>query len=253
MILKYFLCGKDNYGILLHEPQSKITISIDAPGFTEIEEQLLQNNWTLDAILLTHAHSDHLSAIYRLSQKYSFSIYASPLEDWPFPFPFKPLINNDSFFIENTQVIAIETPGHTKGSLSFYLPIEKFLFVGDTLFSLGCGKVEGAAYEVMLHSLKKIKSLDDDVTIFCGHDYSLINCRFALTLEPKNLLLQKKKKEIEEFQKRYQITPPSNLFFEKQTNPFLRWENINLRKKLYLEKASDLEVFTTLRRMKDFF
>lgn len=150
-------------------------------------------------------------------------------------------------------ILALSTPGHTLGALSYYLPEDGLLFAGDTLFSLGCGRLFEGTPSQMLSSLKKLRQLPDETLLYCGHEYTKANALFSLIIDPHNQKLHQRIEEVFLLRAKNAMTLPVTLGQEKATNPFLRWDDRALRKNLALEKETDEEVFAEIRRRKDHF
>jgi hydroxyacylglutathione hydrolase len=147
----------------------------------------------------------------------------------------------------------IDTPGHTVGHIAWHFADDKVAFVGDTLFALGCGRVFEGSFEEMWSSLKKLKGLPPDTAVYCGHEYTQSNARFARTIEPENEALERRAKEVEAMRARGEPTLPTTIGIELETNPFLRPDSPEIRARLGMEEASDAEVFAEIRRRKDSF
>jgi hydroxyacylglutathione hydrolase len=163
------------------------------------------------------------------------------------------LEDNQEFKIGNLNFVTLFIPGHTKGHIAFYLKEEKVIFTGDTLFSLGCGRVFEGTNKQMLNSLKRIKSLPENTKIYCGHEYTQKNLEFCIKFNPDNKYLIMKKESISEKIKNRKPTLPSTVADEIKTNIFLRYDDPEVKKGLNLNEASDLEIFSKLRDLKDNF
>ena len=161
--------------------------------------------------------------------------------------------DGDTFDFAGRSVHVITTPGHTSGHICFYIPDEGLLFAGDTLFALGCGRLFEGSPADMHGSLTRLAELLDDTRVYCGHEYTQSNARFAISVDPDNETLAKRMKEISDLRSKRLPTLPTTIDFEKRTNPFMRTGDPAIRKQLGMETASDLEVFTELRRRKDSF
>jgi hydroxyacylglutathione hydrolase len=148
-------------------------------------------------------------------------------------------------------VRVLEVPAHTRGAIAFV--IGKAVFTGDTMFALGCGRLFEGTPEMMLHSLSKIAALPDDTAVYCGHEYTLSNGKFAITLEPSNAALQQRLKDVEAARASERPTVPSTIRLEKQTNPFLRTQSAEIRASIGMVHADDVAVFAEIRRRKDSF
>ncbi len=155
------------------------------------------------------------------------------------------------FGSETVEVIS--TPGHTAGHVSYYFPRSKVAFTADTLFALGCGRLLESPAAVMYESLKKLAALPADTTVYCGHEYTLANARFALTIDPDNAALQARARKIEALRAQDRPTLPTTIGEELATNPFLRWGDPAIRRNLGMENAPDAEVFAEIRKRKDNF
>ena len=159
----------------------------------------------------------------------------------------------DTIGFGNDDCQVIETPGHTAGHVSYYLPQSGVVFAADTLFALGCGRLLECPPPVMYESLKKLSDLPPDTAVYCGHEYTLANARFALTIDPGNKVLQERAKKVEALRADGKPTLPTTIGEELATNPFLRWADPAIRKGLGMEQASSDEVFAEIRRRKDNF
>ncbi|PIA29680.1 hypothetical protein AQUCO_05800058v1 [Aquilegia coerulea] len=150
------------------------------------------------------------------------------------------------------EVLVMETPGHTRGHVSYYFPGCGAIFTGDTLFSLSCGKLFEGTPEQMLSSLQKIVSLPDDTNVYCGHEYTLSNSKFALSLEPKNVALQSYAAHVAQLRSKGLPTVPTTLKTEKSCNPFLRTSSLEIRQALDIaDTADDAETLGAIRKAKD--
>jgi hydroxyacylglutathione hydrolase len=159
----------------------------------------------------------------------------------------------DRFSLGEETVEVIFTPGHTAGHVSYYFPQSGVVFTADTLFALGCGRLFEAPAAVMFESLKKLAALPADTKVYCGHEYTLSNARFALTVDPTNSALKERATRIEKLRAADKPTLPTTIGEELSTNPFLRWHDPAIRRHLGMEKASDAEVFAEIRKRKDVF
>src|SRR6266404_2379056 len=213
-----FLCLKDNYGVLLHDPASGATAAIDAPEAAPIETALKTTGWPLSDILVTHHHADHTGGIAELKQRHRCRVVAPHGETARIPLVDATVRENDEVQVGSLRGRVLETPGHTAGHISYVFPADKLAFVGDTLFSIGCGRVIEGTPEMMWQSLLKLRALPDDTRIFCGHEYTQANIRFAKTIEPANAALLARDKKVEMLRAVRQPTIPSTLGEEKAAN-----------------------------------
>jgi hydroxyacylglutathione hydrolase len=246
-----FACLADNYGYLLHDPDTGLTASIDSPDAEAIERELAGQGWTLDYILNTHHHADHAGGNLRLKARTGCSIVGARADAGRIPGIDVMVGEGDSFALGKHDARIIETPGHTRAHVCYLFEADRAAFVGDTLFSMGCGRLfEGTPGE-MWTSLQKVMQLPDETRIYCAHEYTQSNGHFALSLEPDNPALLARLREVVRLRAANQPSVPSTLGTEKATNPFLRPASPELRARLGMPTASDVEVFAETRRRKD--
>ncbi|WP_455477035.1 hydroxyacylglutathione hydrolase [Bartonella sp. B41] len=253
MLIEQFICREDNFGVLIHDEKSGYTAAIDAPESKAIHNALKRHDWTLETIFVTHHHNDHVEALMELKKIYNTVIIGPEAEKKKIPYLDKTLQPDESLFFGTHPLIALSTPGHTLGALSYYFTQEKLLFAGDTIFSLGCGRLFEGTPKLMLNSLKKIRQLPDETLLYCGHEYTKNNALFALTIDPHNKKLHKRAEDVFLLRAKNAMTLPVTLGQEKATNPFLRWDDIMLRKNLKMEQNTDEEIFAEIRKRKDIF
>jgi hydroxyacylglutathione hydrolase len=246
-----FMCRSDNFGVLLHEPESGSTASIDAPEEAPILAALDETGWRLTHILTTHHHGDHVEANLALKERFGVEIIGPKAEAARIPGIDRQVDGGDRFTFAGHPVEVISTPGHTAGHISYFLPDDGLLFSADTLFALGCGRVFEGTMEQMWESLKKLRALPDSTSVYCGHEYTLSNARFALSVDPDNLALITRARDVEALRGAGRATLPTTIGIEKATNPFLRPDDKAIRARLGMEDATDADVFAELRRRKD--
>ncbi len=251
--MRPFMCRTDNYGVIIHDSVTGATASIDAPDATAIENQLRSFGRQLTHIFVTHHHADHTDGIAHLKEQYGCKVIGPAAEADKIPGLDIAVRGGESFTWATRKVDVLACPGHTKGGIAFSMPDEFSLFSGDTLFSVGCGRVIEGTMEEMYHSVTQFKKLAPLTYVYCGHEYTLGNCKFALTLDPDNRHLQARLNEVESLLKQGRMTCPSTIGDELKTNPYLRLSDPSIRRVLGLENASDLEVFTAIRKAKDVF
>ena len=249
--IRQFICLSDNYGVLVHEPGTDVTISIDAPDAAVVDAELQAAGWSLTHILVTHHHSDHVDGILELKSKYGAQVLAPASEARGIPGVDRTLTDGENFQIGTLQIKAIETPGHTLGQISYYLPAENVVFTGDTLFAMGCGRVFEGTKPQMWASLQRLRELPDDTLVYCGHEYTLANARFAVSIEPRNKALAERLKKVDALRADDKPTLPTTIGLEKATNPFLRADVPDVIAALGMEGRSSAEVFTEIRGRKD--
>ncbi|WP_028748677.1 hydroxyacylglutathione hydrolase [Rhizobium mesoamericanum] len=251
--LDVFLCRTDNFGVLVHDPETSLTASIDAPDASAVEKAAVRRGWTITHILTTHHHTDHVEGNLALKEQYGCEIIGPVNEAVAIPGLDKTMADGDTFLFGDHTVQVIETPGHTAGHICYHFVDDKLLFAADTLFALGCGRLFERPAADMWHSLQKLAVLPDETAIYFGHEYTLSNARFALTIDPDNQRLILRAKEIEALRAENKFTIPTTLALEKETNPFLRAADPIIRRNLLMENKTNEEVFAEIRRRKDNF
>ncbi len=248
-----FPCLSDNYGFLLHDRDNNLTATVDTPDVAAIENALTDKNWALTHIFNTHHHWDHAGGNLELKKKTGCIIVGPRADAARIPGIDIQVGEGDVFeFGEHTAHI-YDTPGHTRGHIVYHFADEKIAFVGDTLFAMGCGRLFEGSPEQMWSSLQKIMQWPDDTKVYCAHEYTQTNARFALTLEPQNQELVKRVTQVNQMRAKGLPTIPSTIGLEKKTNPFLRPMSIDLRNTLNMKNASDVQVFAKTRQLKDKF
>ena len=246
-------CLTDNYAYILHDTLSKKTTLVDAPEFTPIKERLETEKWRLDNILITHHHDDHIAGVMELKECYNPLVYGADVDRKRLPNLDVSLSDKEKFSVSNLIFKCIDVPGHTLGHLAFYCASENIVFTGDSLMTLGCGRIFEGTPQQMLESLNQLKKLPNNTIVYSGHEYAAQNARFALSVDLNNSDLKSRAKQI---LRNIELKIPNvgfSLEEEMQTNPFLRSNALEIRAGLGLNNNSDLEVFTKLRKMKDNF
>jgi len=249
--IRAFTCLSDNFGYLIHDPATKATASIDAPEAAPIVRALEQEGWTLTDILVTHHHHDHVGGIAELKQKYGCRVVAPHDKTAKIADVDLRVGNGDVVKIGDLLARVLETPGHTLDHISYVFDADKALFAADTLFSIGCGRVFEGSYPMMWESLLKLRALPDDFRLYCGHEYTASNVKFALNVEPDNAALQARAAEVTRLRAAGKPTIPSLLAEEKEANVFLRADDPAVAIKLRMKGASAAEVFGELRERKN--
>jgi len=243
----------DNYIYIIHDPDSNQTAVVDPAVAEPVLDMLKENGWQLAYILNTHHHHDHTGANSALKQQTGCKIIAAQADRHRIPGVDIGVEDGDDIHIGKHVAQVIGTPGHTSAHVVYYFAEQALLFCGDTLFSLGCGRLfEGSAAQ-MWQSLQKIKSLPGNTGIFCAHEYTLSNGQFALSLEPNNSELQERMSWVTE-QRRLQLpTIPSTIANELACNPFLREDSPEIQATINKIAKPPVEVFAEIRRLKDHF
>ncbi|MBS7697271.1 MULTISPECIES: hydroxyacylglutathione hydrolase [unclassified Chelatococcus] len=252
-LIEVFPCRSDNIGVLIHDPASGATAAIDAPEADPILEVLAARNWSLTDVLVTHKHADHVEGILPLKDRYDLTVTGPGAEADAIPGLDVAVHEGDVVKVGTLEAKVIATPGHTAGHIAYWFAKEEALFAGDTLFALGCGRLFENSPEEMWQSLQKLAALPDAARLYCGHEYTQSNARFALAVTPDDPALQKRAAAIDALRAAGKLTIPSTLGEEKATNPFLRANEPALAKAVGLENGRAAEVFAALRRWKDKF
>ena len=248
-----FPCLQDNYGVLLHDSATGATAAIDAPEASPVEAALAAKGWRLTDILVTHHHADHTGGIAELKARHRCRVVAPHGEAARIPLVDATVRERDKVAVGSLEGQVYETPGHTAGHISYFFPAEKLAFVGDTLFSIGCGRVIEGTPEMMWESLLKLRGLPDDTRVYCGHEYTQANIRFAKTVEPENMVLSAREKEVDKLRAERKPTIPSTLGKEKEANPFLRADVPDVARSVGLAGKPAWQVFAEIRERKNRF
>lgn len=249
--IEQFMCRSDNFGVLVRDPASGETALIDAPEEAAILEAIERTGWTPTVILTTHHHLDHVEANLALKERFGLRIVGPKAEASKIPGIDETVAEGDTLRLGGEEVRVIETPGHTAGHVSYHLPKSRVVFTADTLFALGCGRLFEGTPATMLASLKKLAALPAETAVYCGHEYTLSNARFALTVDPTNPVLKQRAKAIETLRAEGKPTLPTTIGDEMASNPFMRWHDPAIRRNLRMENATDEAVFAEIRKRKD--
>ncbi len=246
-------CLEDNYSYIIVDKKNKSACVIDPSESVPIINFIENNNLKLNYILNTHHHFDHIGGNDELKKKYKAKIigFADDYKRIP---GIDILLKDGEIWKENNfEAKIIHIPGHTSGHICYYFYKEKNLFSGDTLFSLGCGRIFEGTYEQMFASLEKIKKLPKETKIFCGHEYTLKNSKFCITYDKENQNLKNKIEDIKKKIKENKPTVPTILEDELKNNIFLRTNNNKIKNNLNINNSSSIETFSKLRDLKDNF
>jgi hydroxyacylglutathione hydrolase len=248
-----FPCLKDNFGVLLHDPTSGATASIDAPEAAAVETALQKTGWRLTDILVTHHHGDHTAGIGELKARHKCRVVAPRREAQRIAHVDETVGEGDQVRLGSLEGRVIDTPGHTAGHISYFFAADKLAFVGDTLFSIGCGRVIEGNPEMMWNSLLKLRGLPDDTRFYCGHEYTAANIRFAKTIEPNNKALAVRADEVAKLIAAGRPTIPATIAAEKAANPFLRADHAEVAESVGLGGSPAWRVFAEIRERKNRF
>jgi len=244
-------CLSDNYAILIHDEEAGVTASIDSPDAEAILSTLKIRGWRLTHVLNTHHHADHTGGNLRLKEETGCIVIGPQAETERIPGIDRAVGEGDTIAFGNFEIRVLDTPGHTVGHIAYWIPEARAVFVGDTLFAMGAGRIFEGNAEMMWNSLKKIMQLPLDTEIYCGHEYTVANAQFALTVDPENLALQNRAKEVDQLRAKGQPTLPTRLDRELETNPFLRPNVTAIRERLGMPFAPDWKVFAEIRERKN--
>lgn len=246
-------CRTDNYALLLHDDATGTTVLVDAPEEAPLRDALARRQWRLTHILITHHHADHVEALLPLKQAFGIQAYGPDRDMGRITGLDKGLRDGDRLQAGSFAVEVMETPGHTLGHIAFHFPNAAILCAGDTLFALGCGRLFEGTPEMMWMSLQRLRALPPHTSLYCGHEYTLANARFALSVNPGNTALAAYAARVEALRMANRPTLPSTIRAECDANPFLRADDPSLAAALGMEGADALAVFTELRARKDRF
>ncbi|MEE9552545.1 MAG: hydroxyacylglutathione hydrolase [Gammaproteobacteria bacterium] len=248
-----FPCLSDNYGFLLHDNEHDLTATVDTPDAAAIENALKEKNWTLTHILNTHHHWDHAGGNLELKEKTGCVIVGPRADASRIPGIDIQVGEGDEFEFGSHMAQIYDTPGHTRGHIVYYFAQDKLAFVGDTLFAMGCGRLFEGTPEQMWDSLQKIMRWPDDTEVYCAHEYTQANARFAMTVEPQNQDLINRSIDVDKKRAQELPTIPSTIGLEKKTNPFLRPMSIDLQNTINKQGDSLVDIFAKIRQLKDNF
>jgi hydroxyacylglutathione hydrolase len=254
LVIDIFMCRTDNYGYLVHDAESRRTAAIDAPDAKAIKAALQARGWELTDIFITHHHTDHVEGITQLKREFDVTV-TGPRAEAEKILGLDVLVSpSETASLGDTDFLIIDTPGHTLGHIVYYEPAGGHLFSADALFSLGCGRMFEGKPGPMWAGLAELRELPDDTLLYCGHEYTVDNARFALTIDPKNTALNIRAAEVRRMRESGRFTIPVSLGLEKRTNPFLRADRPEIARAVGLdETAKPAEVFAALRAAKDSF
>ena len=247
-----FRCLSDNYGVLVHDPDSGETASIDVPEEAAVRKALADTGWSLTHILITHHHNDHIGGLEGL--KTPDVTVVGPTKDAARIPGLDVLVGEgDTFEFGGENVEVFETPGHTSGHITYYMRNAGLVFAGDTMFTMGCGRLFEGTAEQMWSSLSMIAALPADTKLYCAHEYTKANAAFALSVDPDNVDLKKRSAEVDALRAKNMPTVPTTVARELATNPFLRAADPSLQAAINMAGAKPVDAFAETRRLKDNF
>lgn len=246
-------CLSDNYAYLVHDPEDGVCAIVDPSEPGPVKAALERRGLTLTHILNTHHHFDHTGGNIPLKEAFGARVVGPEKDRDRIP-GIDVGVSEDAPWQFGSHVARIlEIPAHTRAHIAFVFEEDEAVFTGDTLFAMGCGRLFEGTPAMMWASLSKLMRLDARMAVYCGHEYTLNNGRFALTLEPGNQVLQARMADVQQLRTKEAPTIPSTIGLERQTNPFLRPDSAEIRRMLNMQEASDVDVFAEMRRRKDSF
>ena len=247
-----FPCLSDNFGVLIRDADAGVVASIDAPDAKAVAAALAAKGWRLDA----YPHHPPPRRPHRRQpgaqgrdQVHASSARAAKRRR--FPASTRQVGEGDTFKFGSHEVRVLDTPGHTAGHITYWFPADSVAFVGDTLFAIGCGRVIEGNAQMMWHSLQKLMALPKETAVYCGHEYTQANARFALTIEPENAALQERAKQVDQLRAAGKATLPTTIGLELETNPFLRPHVPAIQKRLGMAGKPEWQIFGEIRERKN--
>ena len=246
-------CLSDNYSYLIKDKKTDLVGIVDPSEFDPVDIEISKTYKKLDFILNTHHHNDHVGGNIDLKKKYNSKIICSSYDEKKIPGVDIKKSDGDQFSLGETDFKIIHIPGHTLGHIAFYSEQANVIFTGDTLFSLGCGRIFEGTFEQMFESLEKIKNLPKNTMMYCGHEYTEKNGQFCISIDKENVRLRNRIEDAKNKIQKKLPTLPITLGEEIETNIFLRCDDKKIKNNLKMDNGSKLEVFTKLRNLKDKF
>lgn len=228
-----------NYIWLIEHLPSQQAVVIDPTEAQIVQDFCAEHQLKLSQIWLTHWHKDHIGGVPELIAQQPIEVYGPRDELHKIPFISHPLHHEQQFKFHDLSIDVISVPGHTLGHIVYFAPAINSLFCGDTLFAMGCGRVFEGTFEQMYDSLNRLATLPTDTLVYCTHEYTLSNAKFALHVEPNNIAIQQHFSQVQQLREQGHTTLPSSIQLELETNPFLR--------------ANSVAEFQRLRELKDTF
>ena len=246
-------CLSDNYAYVIKNDNSKLVGVVDPSEVLPIVNFLKKENLKLNYILNTHHHFDHVGGNIELKKIYNAKIVGFVDDKHRIPGIDITVKDNEKWIFGSSQVKVLHIPGHTLGHICFFFEKEKIAFTGDTLFSLGCGRIFEGDHNQMLGSLDKIKKLPKETMIYCGHEYTFKNAEFCMKYDKDNIALKNKFEKVKKLRSSNLPTIPSTLEDELKSNIFLRCDQNDVKIKLNMKNEEDFKVFRKVRDLKDIF
>lgn len=245
-------CLRDNYAFLIGNPDTGEAAIVDVPEAGPINAAIAAAGWRLTTVLLTHHHDDHIMGLPQLEAA-GLHVIGATADAHRLPPLNTTVADGDTFSVLGHEVHVFDVSGHTVGHIAFYIPDAGFAFTGDSLMATGCGRLFEGTPAQMWTSLKKLRALPPETTICSGHEYTLSNTRFAMSLEPDEPRVNSLLTAVQNARDQGKATVPSSLQHEKQNNPFLRADDPALMAAVGMADAEPVDVFAEIRRRKDSF
>jgi len=253
LIIDHLICLRDNFVWLLREPASGAVACVDPSEAVPVKAKLDALGWKLTHILNTHHHPDHTGGNLELKRETGATIVGPAADRARIPGIDTALAEGETYDFGQERAQVFDIPGHTRGHIAFWFEGAKAVFTGDTLFSLGCGRLFEGTPQQMWTSLSKLRRLPGDTRVYCGHEYTQSNAKFALTMEPDNATLKERAAEVDRLRAAGQATLPSTMAAECAANPFLRAADPGLARAVGLSPGDPVAVFAAVRTRKDKF
>ncbi|MEM8571088.1 MAG: hydroxyacylglutathione hydrolase [Pseudomonadota bacterium] len=246
-------CLSDNYAYVMRDQASGKVGVVDVPDALPVLSFLEKRNWPLDFILVTHHHQDHTAGVDELRRRFGAKVVGAVADEKRLPALDVALREGERIEIGESGADVIDVSGHTIGHIAYYFKEASAMFTGDSLMTLGCGRLFEGRPEQMWDSLTKLAALPEETLVYSGHEYAASNAKFALSIEPDNPALKSRAQDITRKVAGETPTVPVSLRTEKETNPFLRCANPEFKQYVGLADHSDAQVFAEIRRRKDCF
>jgi hydroxyacylglutathione hydrolase len=244
---------RDNYLWLARDPASLATAVIDPAEAAPVMAELKSRGWRLTHILNTHQHADHVGGNAALKAATGCIIVGPRADAARIPGIEVEVGEGDTYRLGEAEARVFDVPGHTSGHIAYWFPESRALFCGDTIFALGCGRLFEGTPAQMWSSISKLRRLPPETRVYCAHEYTQSNARFALTVEPTNEALVARAEAVDRKRARGEATVPSTLGEEVATNPFLRADRPELLAAAGLDGLDPVAAFGEVRRRKDNF